>query len=285
VRIFSCDILSSSKICRPPLVAAGGLEERSLLLSLIDILFAYCYDHRTTQGDSTVESAYTITVLSPTLSSFENYIDYLSESSSANSTLSVRDVLIHSARRCLTFPYLRTWKLVKKIFIDITKILFLGQRCVLKCLLQVHRIFEKTDNYYLLNKLYLEDYCLWVQSLGQAPAGALLTELAKECNSFKSSISKNDLEGLSLELIEKSLETETESVAVVEEKTVTSSGENSLEASVAQMALVPQPVTVSPSSPTLPTLIAPRVEPTTNRPLIEVVSSVQFSADLDPQEG
>jgi hypothetical protein len=90
---------------------------------------------------------------------------------------------------------------------------------------------------------------------------------------------------LSLELIEKSLETETESVAVVEEKTVTSSGENSLEASVAQMALVPQPVTVSPSSPTLPTLIAPRVEPTTNRPLIEVVSSVQFSADLDPQEG
>jgi hypothetical protein len=77
-------------------------------------------------------------------------------------------------------------------------------------------------------------------------------------------------------------------VAVVEKKTVTSSGENSLEASVAQMALVPPPVSVSPSSPTLPTLIAPRgkeLESTANRPLIEVVSSVQFSADLDPQEG
>jgi protein SHQ1 len=249
-------------------------------------LFAYCYDHRTTQGESTVESAYTIAVLSPTLSSFENYINYEAHSSESasfpNTTLPVRDVLIYSARRCLTFPYLRTWKLVKKIFIDVTKILFLGQRCVLKCLLEVHRIFEKTDNYYLLNKLYLEDYCVWIQSLGSAPARILLTELAKEYNFLKSSISKTDLEGLNLELLEKSLETEDE-VEESQGQTLAQSipSDNSLEVSVAQMALTPQPEGIS----TIPT-VSPNeaVAPKASRPLIEVVSSVQFP-DSDPQKG
>jgi hypothetical protein len=30
------------------------VEERLLMLGLADILFAYCYDHRVTQGESTV---------------------------------------------------------------------------------------------------------------------------------------------------------------------------------------------------------------------------------------
>lgn len=47
---------------------AGGTEERRALLGLADILFAYAYDHRTTQGEPTVESGWTITVLSPLLS-------------------------------------------------------------------------------------------------------------------------------------------------------------------------------------------------------------------------
>lgn len=37
-------------------------------LSLVDIVYAFCYNHRTTQGDNTVESAWTINKLSATLS-------------------------------------------------------------------------------------------------------------------------------------------------------------------------------------------------------------------------
>jgi protein SHQ1 len=36
------------------LIAKQSVEERLLMLGLADILFAYCYDHRVTQGESTV---------------------------------------------------------------------------------------------------------------------------------------------------------------------------------------------------------------------------------------
>lgn len=42
-----------------------------MLLGLADILFAYAYDHRTTTGDASVESAWTVAVLSPLLSWLE----------------------------------------------------------------------------------------------------------------------------------------------------------------------------------------------------------------------
>ena len=43
-------------------------DKKTELLGLIDIVYAWCYDHRTTTGDSTVESAWTIATLSSTLS-------------------------------------------------------------------------------------------------------------------------------------------------------------------------------------------------------------------------
>ena len=43
-------------------------NKKTELLGLIDIVYAWCYDHRTTTGDPTVESAWTIATLSSTLS-------------------------------------------------------------------------------------------------------------------------------------------------------------------------------------------------------------------------
>ncbi|CAN0602372.1 unnamed protein product, partial [Ectocarpus sp. 12 AP-2014] len=56
---------------REYLIEAGSAEERRVLLGLADILFAYAYDHRTTTGDATVESPWTVAVLSPLLSWLE----------------------------------------------------------------------------------------------------------------------------------------------------------------------------------------------------------------------
>jgi protein SHQ1 len=44
----------------------SGAEERSVWLGLLDLLLAYIYDHRTTMGDATVESGWTIATLAPT---------------------------------------------------------------------------------------------------------------------------------------------------------------------------------------------------------------------------
>jgi hypothetical protein len=46
-------------------------EQHALYFGLLDIIAAYCYDHRTTEGDPTSESAWTINKLSATLSWFE----------------------------------------------------------------------------------------------------------------------------------------------------------------------------------------------------------------------
>lgn len=94
------------------------------LFSLVDILCAYCYDVRMTQHDATPESAWTISILSPTLS-------WLIPSSS------LRNTLIAFIRRVLIYPYLRRYDLARLCIKDCIVILKLGTRRILKCLLDV----------------------------------------------------------------------------------------------------------------------------------------------------
>ena len=91
---------------------------RRAVCSLVDVLCAYCYDVRITQHDASPESAWTISILSPTLS-------WLAPSTSLQQTL------IHFVRRGLIYDLARLC--VK----DCALILKLGKRRVLKCLLDV----------------------------------------------------------------------------------------------------------------------------------------------------
>ena len=46
-------------------------------------------------------------------------------------------------------------------------ILFLyssGRRRLLKCLLEMHGVLSESDPRYLLNDLYITDYCVWIQN-------------------------------------------------------------------------------------------------------------------------
>ena len=128
-------------------------DRHQVFMSLADILFAYAYDHRTTDGDPTPESAWTIAILSPTLSWFEQY------------SIDDRPVrsIVFAMRRSLIYPYLRYWPLASIIANDVLEIFQGGRRVILRCLLQVFRIFEKTDTHYIMNKLYIHDYCVWIQ--------------------------------------------------------------------------------------------------------------------------
>lgn len=38
-----------------------------------------------------------------------------------------------------------------------------GKSAVLKCLLDIHKIFQENDPAYILNDLYISDYCVWIQ--------------------------------------------------------------------------------------------------------------------------
>ena len=72
--------------------------------------------------------------------------------SSVNSLLRLH-LLFHPASMRL-----RYLKFTRKVFTDVCKVLLLGKRCVLQCLLNIRSIFEHTDSHYLLNKLFLGDY-------------------------------------------------------------------------------------------------------------------------------
>eukprot|EP00602_Paraphysomonas_sp_CaronLab_P005157 CAMPEP_0185035904 /NCGR_PEP_ID=MMETSP1103-20130426/28033_1 /TAXON_ID=36769 /ORGANISM="Paraphysomonas bandaiensis, Strain Caron Lab Isolate" /LENGTH=606 /DNA_ID=CAMNT_0027573189 /DNA_START=98 /DNA_END=1915 /DNA_ORIENTATION=- len=210
---------------RSYLIPSSSAEERSVLLSLVDILFAYAYDCRTTQGEPTVESAYTISRVSPSLSWLEYYEVRNDESSNSRSQLTnlerkceksktlegiaigteststevsisdsitLHQVAVFCARRALIYPYLRMWPLIRKIFADVVRILLAGQRMVLKCLLNIRRIFERTETHYLLNKVFIDDYCVWLSRLenGSSVCKALGNELAE----VKKFITKGDLQ-------------------------------------------------------------------------------------------
>ena len=39
----------------------------------------------------------------------------------------------------------------------------IGRHKLLQCLLQVHKILSGSESYYILNNLYVTDYCVWIQ--------------------------------------------------------------------------------------------------------------------------
>ena len=135
----------------------GTDEERKALgLQLLDMVLAFLYDYRTTSGDPTVESAWTLTTLSPTLSYLETY--YSLDASS------LPNVLQTFVRRCLTYPYLRVWALAQQCLHDAHHLVHKGgRRALLRCVLRARKILRRTETHYLLNTLFLDDWCVFLQ--------------------------------------------------------------------------------------------------------------------------
>ncbi|XP_004702619.1 protein SHQ1 homolog isoform X1 [Echinops telfairi] len=155
---------------------------RQVYYSLTDILLAYCYEMRVTEGEKNVESAWNIRKLSSTLCWFETWTD-------------IHEILVSFGRRVLCYPLYRHFKLVLKACRDTVKILQLGKSAVLKCLLDIHKIFQENDPAYILNDLYISDYCVWIQKAKSRKLAALAEALKKE------SLTKAEL-GLELEELE-----------------------------------------------------------------------------------
>ncbi|XP_069020878.1 protein SHQ1 homolog [Embiotoca jacksoni] len=144
-------------------------------LSLVDLLLAYSYEVRSTEGDHNVESPWTIRKLSGTLSWLETYS-------------SLQEVLVSFGRRALSYPLYRHFALVSAAIRDTTKILRSGKACVLKCLLDIHKVFRANEPAYILNDLYITDYCIWIQRVKSKKVASLAATLQK------ASLQKKDTE-------------------------------------------------------------------------------------------
>ncbi|XP_071349880.1 protein SHQ1 homolog isoform X2 [Trachinotus anak] len=151
-------------------------------LSLADVLLAYSYEVRSTEGEHNVESPWTIRKLSGTLCWLETYS-------------SLQEVLVSFGRRVLCYPLHRHFALVSAAVRDTAKIFQSGKACVLKCLLDIHKVFRENDPAYILNDLYVTDYCIWIQRVKSKKVTAFAAMLQK------ASLRKKDLE-LELEELE-----------------------------------------------------------------------------------
>lgn len=149
-------------------------EQRcSAFLTLIDILFAYAYDHRTTDGDPTVESSWTVMILTSSLSWLDNFNPPYD---------SIIDVIRWNIRRSLIYPYLRVFTLSRKVVDDVCRIIMGGRRRILRCLLQVHRIMERSECHYLFNKLYIDPLIGWIQQCEESEVFEFGNELSMIAN-------------------------------------------------------------------------------------------------------
>ena len=159
-------------------------EKKRLLLGMVDILLAYAYDQRVSEGETSVESGWNIRKLSATLSWFDSYS-------------SLKEVVITWVRRSLCYPLYRDWNLSMKVLADVIDILNAGQNYVLKCFLEINKLFnESGDGKYILNDIYITDYCVWLQYVKPSTFKSLASALSNV------NVAKSDVD-LDLDVLER----------------------------------------------------------------------------------
>jgi protein SHQ1 len=134
---------------------------------LLDLLVPYVYDHLTTMGEPTVESAWTITILSCGLS----WLD---------PPQTLDEALVSLSRRMCIYPYWRNWEFAMKVWNHVLSILEQGIHSVIKSLLQVRNILEKSESFYVGNKLFVDPFLYWIQNLQFNDSKWLIESLKRE---------------------------------------------------------------------------------------------------------
>ena len=196
--VFTDDeIFALKNLPRREILLTSSRERRVALLSVLDVLLAAAYDARTTEGESTVESGWTVNKLSATCCCFVEFE-------------SVFDVVVSFVRRSLIFPLIRNWDLAMKCVDDVIETLLTfstsegsgrsgAKVAVVKQLLDVYKIFVVGDPRYILNDMYIVDMILWTQSSDFSQSK--IAKLTSALQSTRERLRKKDV-GLELEELE-----------------------------------------------------------------------------------
>ncbi len=170
---------------------SGSADERAAMNGLADVLCGFAYDFRTTDGERNIESSWTCTILSSTLSWLEPWGLLCSgceaEAMTDPSKIDGPKAVVRSfIRRVLCYPYLRRWDLALQCANDSSNAIQGGKRAILRALLYIHSAIERSETKYLLNKLYITDFMFWVQS----------SDLMEECLITYANQMKTVIDGL-----------------------------------------------------------------------------------------
>ncbi|KAF8061544.1 SHQ1 protein-domain-containing protein [Lyophyllum atratum] len=173
-------------------------QTHNLYLTLLTLLFSYAYESRTTQKDPTPESAWTLSTLIPAFSALDP-----PDSPAASvadplvfSTDELSGAFVTSYRRSLSFPLYRSFILAEACRMDVAQFLSRGKRTVVRCLLEMKKLLDHHEVYYVYSKVWLDDFCVWTQAYASED---VLVGLGKQIAELK--IAKNSL-GWRLEALE-----------------------------------------------------------------------------------
>jgi protein SHQ1 len=146
---------------------ATPYQTHQLYLTLLTLLFAYAYESRTTQHEPTSESGWTISSLVPAFSALDP-APYAPIPHNATAetfdTLELVATFTASYRRALVFPLFRSFALTERCRADVAAFMLGGKRMVVRCLLELKDILDHHEVYYVYSKIWVEDFCLWVQA-------------------------------------------------------------------------------------------------------------------------
>ncbi|XP_050528708.1 protein SHQ1 homolog [Daktulosphaira vitifoliae] len=198
-------------------------DKKSAILSLVDIIYAYCYNCRVFMGEESCESSWLINKLSSTLSWFRSFDTF-------------NETIISCLRRSLCYPLYRNWELSNLVLTDVQKVFENGYVCLLKCLLNIYKMFNSDEPRYILNQLYIKDYCIWIQQLNSKHF-KYITKLFDEQNIFKQYLELDldllEMAALSVledkKIIEETLKNNDHSIEAKLEKLQISSSESNLD--------------------------------------------------------
>lgn len=158
-----------------------------LYVLIVSLLFAYQFDLRENEGEHNIESAWTIGKLVPQFA----FLDAQIHIANGSTDTILKAAVIASIRRALSYPFHRNYKLVKAAWNDVYYTLRGGKRVVLKCLLDLKELFRYHDVYYVYDKIWLEDLCLWF--IGDQVSETLVRTLAHDLKKEVDALQKADI--------------------------------------------------------------------------------------------
>ena len=163
-------------------LALLNLPRRSYLVSpdvkenmmhlLVELVYAYAYDMRTTQGEGNIESSWTICKTSAIISSFAvSFPSHISLIIKTKHVLfflysqlhdNLIQTLVSVTRRTMVYPYIRHFALSYRCLYDTCVLFSLGLRGLLKVLLYINSRLSKDERTHAVHRVWVEDLVCWI---------------------------------------------------------------------------------------------------------------------------
>ena len=122
----------------------------TMLIQISDIVFCFCYEMRGI-GEITCESASNINKISPTLSCLLEFA-------------SIEEMLAGCYRRTLIYGLYRNINIAQTAWTDTINLFQEGKAAILRVLAKIRLIFNQSEPRYLLNRLFIDDFIIWIQN-------------------------------------------------------------------------------------------------------------------------